>query len=132
VINSGEILNRIKDREGFGLGHGSETLLARFLGISPQTLDKWRERGIGDWEAMLNKCKKYDYNILITGEKKANELTDTEKLEFKSMQTEILTLAFEKQEVMIKENDSIQKKMRHEIDLLKRISAMLESLSKGK
>jgi hypothetical protein len=82
VGNPNEILDRIKEQEGFK-GHGSEANLARFLGIKPQNLDQWRRRKTFDFETILNKCEKYDLNWLFTG--KAFETETDSKKEIESL-----------------------------------------------
>ena len=66
MINANDIINRIKEKENFS-GYGSEAHLARFLHISPQTLDGWRKRRSISFKTIFEKCTGYDLTWLITG-----------------------------------------------------------------
>lgn len=62
---------------GFDPGeHGSYTKLSNYLGISPQRLNKWKERdsisGEG-WKLIRERCADLDFHWLITGERQIKE-----------------------------------------------------------
>jgi hypothetical protein len=58
------ILNQIKNH----LGIESEAAFARFLGITPQTLNNWHKRDTFDLATVYTKCLCLEPHWLITGE----------------------------------------------------------------
>lgn len=58
------IINMIIDSYGFK----SDAEFARFLGISPQNLSKWKVRGTYDAELLYTKCPDLNPEWLLTGE----------------------------------------------------------------
>jgi hypothetical protein len=93
VINRQEILERIKEKEGFS-GHGSEARLARFLGIIPQALTKYRNGTTFDFGIILQRCEHYDLNWLITGENRGNSAGTAQEIQ--RLREEVTTLVRER------------------------------------
>lgn len=52
-MNVTEVLDRIKNLSGIGVGYGSDTELARLLCITPQSLNNWKKRNNLEWEKVL-------------------------------------------------------------------------------
>jgi transcriptional regulator with XRE-family HTH domain len=63
-MNKSLILNKIKKANNLS----TDTELAKFLGISKNTLSNWRGRDTLDWELVLSKCDILDLNWLIKDE----------------------------------------------------------------
>lgn len=57
------ILNRISEHYNLS----NQAALARFLGVSPQTLANWRARNTIDLDVLLTKCEAIDFNWLLFG-----------------------------------------------------------------
>jgi transcriptional regulator with XRE-family HTH domain len=109
MINVHEILDRIKEKEGF-TGRGSDKDLADFLKVAKQTLSSWRSRESFDFRVVLEACEHYDLNWLLTGEKRKasveiESLLKAKEIELKELrsqrecaeaQTEILEKQLEK------------------------------------
>ncbi|SEF87019.1 LexA family transcriptional regulator [Parabacteroides chinchillae] len=62
-FNKGDVLNRIKER--YSLKNNAD--LARFLGVAPNTITNWYNRGTFDIDLIYTKCEGIDFNWLFKG-----------------------------------------------------------------
>lgn len=59
-----KIIERIK--EAYNLNNN--TKLAYFLGIKPNTIASWKKKNSIDYELIINKCDKINFNWLFSGQ----------------------------------------------------------------
>lgn len=97
-----QIINRIKLHNGFR----KDKDLAAFLGVLPQTISNWINRGDKpDWPLIFEKCWDYDMNWLIKGEEVSE---NSHVLEKDALDGDILKLYREKQS-LIEEIEQLKK-----------------------
>lgn len=76
IINKNAVLDRIKK---FYLLKGNADL-ARFLGVSPNTITNWYNRNTLDIDTIYTKCVNVDLNWLLSGQGNPNKNGDIELL----------------------------------------------------
>lgn len=92
-MNASQILTRLET----ALSLKNDRALADFLGVTPSVISTWKNRGIGNWELIFEKCSTVDYNWIIRGDLSQN---DNKVLELEFLRSKVAALEEQNREFL--------------------------------
>lgn len=110
-----DILQRIQQQ----YDHKNDSATARFLGVSPQTLNGWKNTNSPDYNLIFEKCTNIDLHWLLTGQRAPSAVRHTpeemlKRAEIKENVADLLT----KKAIALVETGS-NKELQDEIEVLR-------------